>query len=138
MAILHVWDDEGCDEPLELVCQYCNKLAEPITGERLYPHRFDLWHKRFYRCEPCGAHVGCHGASWTPLGVLANAELRKAKMLAHEALDPLWRSGQMSRSAVYGWLANQLNISADRCHIGQFDVATCQRVVNLVLTKLGG
>lgn len=136
MALIHIYDGDY-DQPVKLLCPYCDKVVEPITGERLYPHRTDLWHKRFYRCDPCDAHVGCHAASWAPLGILANAELRRAKSKAHEALDPIWRSGAMSRPDVYAWLASEMGIPLEKCHIGLFDLTECLRVIDLSLSKRG-
>lgn len=109
-------------------CDYCGKPAELVTGDEIYPHRPDLSRLRFWRCEPCDAHVGCHRGTTRPLGRLANAELRRAKMAAHAAFDPLWKSGRMSRSEAYAWLADRLGIEADVCHIGMFDVAMCELV----------
>jgi hypothetical protein len=37
----------------------------------------------------------------------------------------------MKRHEAYGWLANQLGLSRDDCHIGMFDVAQCERVVRV-------
>lgn len=63
------------------------------------------------------------------LGGLANAELWAAKRLAHAAFDPLWKEFGMKRNSAYCWLAQQLQIPAQDCHIGMFDVETCRRVV---------
>jgi hypothetical protein len=64
-----------------------------------------------------------------PLGRLANAELRKAKMAAHEAFDPVWKTKRMKRGEAYAWLAKKLRVNKDGCHIGVFDVEMCRRVV---------
>lgn len=37
----------------------------------------------------------------------------------------------MSRSAAYRWLAQQLNLSKEECHMLQFDIETCRRVKQL-------
>lgn len=124
-------------------CPYCDRKAELVPGLVIYPHRPDLAYKSFWRCEPCGAHVGCHpqankrgkggiGDGTVPLGRLANAELRRAKQAAHAAFDPLWRSREMSRRDAYAWLAGALGISPDNCHIGMFDVDGCRAVVSAV------
>jgi hypothetical protein len=112
-------------------CSYCQKKAQLVTGETIYPTRRDLFNKHFYFCAPCHAYVGCHPGTTKPLGRLANAELRKAKIAAHAAFDPLWRNGSMKRKAAYAWLGRQLGIKTQDTHIGEFDVATCQRVVQL-------
>lgn len=114
-----------------LVCDYCGGPAPCVSSRAAYPHRPDLWHKPMYRCGPCDAHVGCHPGGTQPLGRLANAQLRRAKMAAHAAFDPLWKNGAGKRSARYGWLANQLGIHKGDCHIGMFDEAMCARVVEV-------
>ncbi len=115
-----------------VICDYCGQRAELVGGYRVYPHRRDLYDKKFWVCEPCRAHVGCHQDSdGVPLGRLANAELRAAKRLAHAAFDPLWRDYGMKRAEAYEWLAGALEIAARDCHIGMFDVETCRRVVGL-------
>jgi hypothetical protein len=111
------------------ICPYCNKSAVLVTGHKIYPHRTDLYSKHFWHCEPCDAYVGCHPQTINPLGRLANKELRQAKMAAHTAFDPIWQSEEMTRSEAYAWLATTLGISLDDCHMGMFDVDTCERVV---------
>ncbi len=110
-------------------CPYCSKQSVQTTGEFIYPHRKDLYDKIFYYCEPCNAYVGCHPNSDTPLGVLANAELRKFRSLAHAVFDPIWLTKKMSRHQAYVWLAKQLEISLSDCHIGHFDTELCRRTV---------
>lgn len=95
----------------------------------IYPHRRDLAFKKFYLCLPCKAYVGCHPNSTTALGRLANAELRAAKMRAHAAFDPIWKEGIKNRKSAYGWLHAKLGIEKHLCHIGMFDVETCEKVV---------
>ena len=120
-------------------CPYCENDAELVTGQDVYPHRWDLASLKFWRCQPCGAYVGCHkrnrkygGKRDEPLGRLADAELRKAKSRAHRAFDPRWKGGpQWARKEAYAWLAVRLKIDPEKCHIGEFDVAMCDRVVSV-------
>lgn len=112
----------------DVSCDYCGQPAERVTGAEIYPRRPDLAGKTLWRCEPCGAYVGCHPGTDKPLGRLADAELRRAKMAAHAAFDPLWRSGDMRRGQAYRWLAERLGIDSSECHIGMMDAATCRRV----------
>jgi hypothetical protein len=97
----------------------------------VYPHRADLANKLFYKCDSCIAWVGCHPDTDNPLGRLANAELRRARFEAHAAFDPMWKGAVTTRTQAYTWLADQLGIPAERCHIGSFDVALCRRVVEI-------
>lgn len=108
-------------------CPYCNARAELIDSKRIYGRSYgNAW-----MCWPCDAYVGCHktGDGRSPLGRLANAELRQAKRNAHAAFDPVWQSGRMNRSKAYKWLADALGIHKRACHIGMFDVDMCGRVV---------
>jgi hypothetical protein len=138
-------------------CPYCSQPAKLVTGKVIYPHRPDLHDRKFWHCAPCQAYVGCHraGKGEAPLGRLANAELRMWKMRAHEAFDPLWkelvdkeievRGGQAPkgikqrhRTDAYKNLAQDLGIALEDCHIGMFDVETCQRVVSICNSWTGG
>ena len=120
-------------------CDYCGEPAQLVTGKKVYPHLPGLWPKQFWRCVPCMAWVGCHRGTERPLGRLANADLRRAKMAAHDAFDRLWRAKMRrdgipkskARAAAYKWLANQLGIDAEECHVGMFDMETCKRVVEI-------
>lgn len=120
---------------MQILCNYCGKPAKLVFGSELYPNWPHLCRKLFWRCEPCGAHVGCHAPSAynkgqcdIPLGPLANSSTRQARSAAHLAFDGIWERNIMTRSAAYAWLAKQLNIPIEACHIGHFDEATCERV----------
>jgi hypothetical protein len=115
-------------------CPYCGKMSVQVSGREIYPHRPDLFSKVFYRCAPCDAYVGCHPATDKPMGRLANAELRAAKLNAHRAFDPLWRSGGKTRRSAYTWLSKKLGIPQEECHIGMFDIDTCRKVVSVCNT----
>ena len=127
-------------------CQYCGKPAQLVRGDAIYKNRDDLHDMMFWRCAPCDAYVGCHRKGCTviinnrkvisdgtvPLGILANSELRRWKSLAHSAFDWVWSSGRLSRHESYTWLSSVLGVKKDKCHIGMFDVAMCQRVVKIM------
>ena len=124
-------------------CPYCGESSQPVTGKVIYPHRPDLEHLNFYLCAPCEAYVGCHDERYTldklnpvPLGRLANAELRKAKQLAHSAFDQLWKTNGMTRAEAYTWLASEMGIDKDKCHIGMFDVEQCYRAFVISMEKV--
>lgn len=121
-----------------IACPYCSQKAELVRGAAIYPHRPDLHQQRFWLCARCDAYVGCHkpnrrlGLDGTePLGRLANAELRRAKSAAHGCFDWIWRDRHKTRSEAYAWLASKLGIPFERCHIGEFDVPMCRRVVEV-------
>ena len=111
-------------------CIECGSKAEPVGGKAIYPHRPDLYAKRFWLCQ-CGAYCGSHVKSGEPLGTPAGPETRAARNAAHCAFDPLWKEDSFSRKEAYQWLASQLGIDPKDCHIGMFDAATCRRVVDI-------
>lgn len=121
---------------MKVECDYCGKPARLVRGSDIYPHRKDLRFLQFWVCWPCDARVGCHSGTTAPLGRLANRELRKAKMAAHAAFDPLWKQEHLTRSEAYEWLSSALGLPKEETHIGMFDVDTCKEVVELAGTKM--
>lgn len=135
------------------ICPYCMTPAKLVDSAEIYGRSFgNAWVCGQY--PACDAYVGVHKATNEPLGRLANPELREAKKRAHAAFDPLWvnavalyepiaadsrkarnkaagRIRRRARKRAYAWLAEQLGIDPDDCHIGFFGVEECDRVVAL-------
>jgi ssDNA-binding Zn-finger/Zn-ribbon topoisomerase 1 len=94
----------------------------------------------FYGCVNFPACRATHGAhpDGRPLGIPATKEVKLARIEAHAAFDLLWRrdihgrGGGMRRKDAYQWLRSAMELPADECHIGLFDLSQCQRVVQLV------
>ena len=61
-----------------VLCRYCTQPATLVPGAAIYPHREDLAAKRFWHRKARSAWVGCHPGTTKPLGILANAALRRA------------------------------------------------------------
>lgn len=57
--------------------------------------------------------------------------LARARMRAHQVFDRFWQSGQMSRKQAYRWLARQMGIPVQRCHIILFSEGDCMEVVKI-------
>lgn len=118
----------------KILCDYCGTIAILVGGARIYPHRKDLYKKKFWLCETCGAYVSTRN-NYTPLGRLANSELRMERRRAHKAFDPLWQNGTQSRSEAYRWLSKKMEIPIDQCHIGLFDLDMCKKVISICTSK---
>ena len=128
------------------ICGYCNMQTEIKTGQSVYPHRRDLYELNFWVCPNCGAYTGCHkkGARVSqngeivisdgtlPLGIPANAGLRKLRMKAHSLFDPVWRNGRIRRKEAYARMAAHLGITRDECHISHFDERKIKRFIDAV------
>lgn len=135
-------------------CDYCDKPAELVKGDVIYPKHPKLHKRWFWRCSPCSAYVGTHKSSkWhEPYGRLANSRLRFLKSRTHDAFDPLWKSripqktpgarenniqsyAQTLRHATYIWLGRQLDIPTAQCHIGMFDEDLCNKAIRICNTE---
>lgn len=120
-------------------CSECGRPAGLVEGSLIYPHRPDLARRSYWRCCACGAYVGCHKGTQQPLGTPCGPVTRAARSAAHEVFDPLWRAKMRrdgvpkheARDAGYRWLAAQLGLDLNDCHIGLMDAATARRVVDL-------
>ena len=131
------------------ICPYCGESTE-LTDASESPNT--MYGKR-YICRPCGAWVGVHAGTEQSLGSLANAELRSLRMLAHNWFDPIAKegliddfytvyvAGMSTRAKAYHWLAHEMNIKPEYCHIGMFNEAECQQVVAIcqpIVERLDG
>lgn len=125
--------------------QFCFSTVSFVDSAKVYGRTYGL----MSLCDAyphCDARVGCHSNSSTPLGTLANAELRRMRLRSrsvsqrreasqtrdsrtHASFDRLWKSCRMSRSVAYKWLAKELGISVNRTHVGMFDFEQCQRAI---------
>lgn len=114
-----------------------HSVSCPECGSRmtLRNSRFGL----FYGCSnypECDATHGAH-PDGRPLGTPADEDTKQARIAAHAAFDTIWQNSTVkgARKRAYRWLAEQLGLSADDCHIGMFDQATCERVVEVCLEQ---
>lgn len=108
------------------------------------------YNRKFYGCSNFPDCKAAHGAhpDGSPLGVPADKATKAARIQAHEAFDKLWESAldlytfsrrpsrkhrrgiiQIARRRAYTWLQERLGMTPDDCHIGRFDIETCERVV---------
>lgn len=128
---------------MKVICPYCESEAIFESSTKVYKKDYGM----MYICSnypECDAYVGVHKGTDTPLGRLADKELRFWKQKAHEYFDVLWKAKiiqkrkegknykkRRARNAAYEWLAKELGIKKEDCHIGMFDVQTCQHVAEI-------
>jgi hypothetical protein len=114
--------------PPKVICPYCGQAAELVSSATIYGGRdFGM----MWDCRPCDAYVGTHknSADHAPLGTLANAELRAARMRAHRAFDPLWKGGTLTRKEAYAEMRRILNVTRAGAHVARLDLAQCEALV---------
>lgn len=84
------------------------------------------------RFPDCDITHSVHKASLQPMGTPADQATRRARMRVHAAFDTFWRERVMTRRDAYRWLANQLGLSEDECHIGLFDLKACEEALTVI------
>ncbi len=108
-----------------MICPFCKAPAQWVENKEIYGRNygnsFMVW-----LCKPCNAYVGCHQNTQKPLGTMANAETREWRMRAHAILDPMWKSGKMTRKAAYARLHWKFG---REIHIGESDIAMCKAII---------
>jgi len=93
---------------------------------------------KFYGCTKwpeCNGTHGAHQKTGKPLGIPTNAETKKARILAHEVFDILWKRGKMTRKEAYKWMRKNLSLSSEDAHISRFDIATCELLISAIKEK---
>jgi len=85
-----------------------------------------------YVCLGCEASVGTRPDGVTPLGLLADKEMKSMRSEANKLFDPLWKTGNRTRSQAYKWLAKRLGISQKDCHFGHFDKVMLKKAIEIL------
>lgn len=109
-------------------CCACQKdvQAKLIDALEIYNHRKDLAGIPRWKCETCGNHVGCHHKTsdpTRPLGNIPDKAMRYARVCIHAELDPIWKSGHMTRSQIYAELSRKLGYSYHTAEIKTIEEA---------------
>lgn len=118
------------------ICPYCLQKPELVNTTRIYGELTNVEYGMFYYCHDCQAWVGVHKKDNTPLGRLANKELRALKREAHMYFDKIWEplvtpsfNKGKARTWAYDWLSEKMGIRRDETHIGMFDEDQCRNVI---------
>lgn len=118
---------------MKIYCCKCRKDVEAILvkGNKIYPHRPDLYKKFFYQCPHCNNYVGCHRQTTRPLGCIPTTEIKIARQKVHALMDPLWKEEKISRKELYKYISDKLGYTY---HNGETrSVQECLKVYDLVM-----
>lgn len=119
------------------ICGYCNHNTEIVKHkDQGYPHKLDYGF--ILLCKNCNAYCGCHRGTKQPLGYVADKELQYLRRRAHFLLDPLWQSGQMTRSQCYARMAEILNIKKEDAHISQLNMEQINKLIRSLERRIRG
>lgn len=122
------------------ICPYCSSEHAIVVVQR---STFNG--RRVYECPICKARVGVHRNTWRSLGTVANAEDRRLRGLAHLRFDRLWKmkmerekcSKGAARGAGYRWLAQQMQLSEEECHIAMLHSEDLLRIIQICTPPYG-
>lgn len=81
------------------------------------------------RCEPCGLWSRGSKPLRDEAGHLAERDRITARRNAHAVFDRLWLEGHLQREVAYVWLAQELGIERDLCHMSLMDTETAQHAL---------
>lgn len=115
------------------VCNICGGKVEYTSNAVIYGKPYGSGY--CYHCKNCGAYVGTHKvAPREALGILANAEMRQAKMKCHDIFDKLWNNSKQ-RNKLYERLAERLGIDVEECHFGYFDMDMLNKAYKILTER---
>lgn len=122
--------------PIPKICRYCGSPVVYTSNAEIYGKEYG--NGRCYLCRSCRAFVGVHTGTNIPLGTLADDGTRKARNLAHNYFDKLWKQPTriMTRYEAYKWLSRLMGLKLEMTHIGLFEKEQCKRVIEFVKEKL--
>jgi hypothetical protein len=111
-------------------CPYCGSSITLRSAEGIY--RENSAGKKLFVCSrypECDAYVRVIPGTSTPIGSMANGDLRALRREAHRHFDMLHQTGLMSRSEAYNWLAAMLQSPMSQAHIGYLGEYYCRQVI---------
>ena len=119
---------------VNIKCPYCGSQAYLRPATVVYGKKASAPNAQLYVCgrfPACDSYVAAHRDSHLPMGTLANADLRRQRVMAHAAFNRLWESGLMTRKQAYRWLQAKLGLPEQETHIGKFATYRCEQVIQL-------
>jgi ssDNA-binding Zn-finger/Zn-ribbon topoisomerase 1 len=113
------------------------RCVEPGCGGRLVLRDSTKFSRHFYSCMRWPLCEGSLPANndGSPRGNPRPRSLQRARKAAHEAFDPIWKEGHVSRAAAYTWLQCVMDLTHQEAHMLQFSEEQCAEVVKLVGEK---
>lgn len=116
-------------------CNICGGDVIYTTNDNVYGKKYGSGY--CYLCTNCGAYVGTHKPSpRTALGLLADEQMKKGKIMCHEIFDRFWKGKKRAgtkRDHLYGYLAQELGIDSKYAHFGYFDLAMLRKAYKVLL-----
>lgn len=110
----------------KVFCTLCGAKAVLKTSFEFYGKDYG---NKVWDCTQCEGYVSANKHTDEPLGTFADKHLREWRMKAHEEVDVLWKTGEMTRSEVYTWIQECMDLSEEEAHIGKFNEKQCLTII---------
>lgn len=120
-----------------IYCCQCEKEVEARLTNRNAVYGSGSSKVPMWECPCCLNYVGCHHKTKNPtrpLGSIPTPEIRKARSEIHKILDPLWRSGLITRRSLYGKIKKAMGAEY---HTAQLSSIEDCRVAYLLIKQIG-
>lgn len=103
----------GVYSGIDLYCEACKSKVKTlvVNGATIYPHRPDLYQKVFLQCPHCKNYTMADEIKSTDSfktwerrhrkKTIPTATSRRSRYKIHKLIDPVWKSGIMSRANIY-------------------------------------
>lgn len=122
--------------PVPTYCDNCGSSDIVYTTNSILYHGPMLgdwpW---IHFCNNCRAAVGCHNGTNIPMGKMADKKVRMLRAKAHSHFDRIWSNQVMPRSQAYAWLAEQLGIPTEECHLAWLTKEQLVETIRLSATQ---
>lgn len=112
-------------------CPHCGALAVLRPSSVVYQERARPG-EHLYVCARyplCDSYVSAHKKTLLPMGTLANAPLRRKRILAHQSFNRLWDNGPMKKWQAYKWMQAKFSLRSDQAHIAMFSEYMCDQLI---------
>lgn len=110
-----------------MICNCCGSSDIKVSSAgKLSDYPF------FARCNSCNATASVNHAN-KPVGTFADKSTRKLRDIAHKEFDRIWRNSinETSRDDAYEWLAKELMIPLDLCHLSFMGKDALKKVIEV-------
>lgn len=118
----------------QMTCPYCGAPAVCRPASTVYKDNLHSKGSYLYLCSrwpACDSYVSAHKRDRSPMGTLANGNLRHKRILTHRALSQVQKELHMDKWATYLWLEGKIGLEPGQTHIGMFSEQMCDKVIAL-------
>jgi hypothetical protein len=123
-----MWDFD--ELPAPDTCNICGGSVRLVNNETIYGKPYGKYPYVYY-CSACGAYVGVHPDN-SPLGILADKEMRELRSRCHELFDKTWKN-KTQRTINYGKLAMKLRVR--KAHFAWMSKEELRKAIKILEAK---